>query len=191
MTESDLRECLQQNALLWCILSNASGLNLNDWYVGAGAICQTVWNINHGKTPAEGIQDIDLIYFDNTDLSAQAESRVQRLVSNSFSNLPIPIEAVNQARVHLWYRQEFGFDIRPYRSSREAIDSWPTTASSIGVRLSRDESFSVYAPFGLSDIDNMIVRPNKALINQTIYESKALRWKKAWPKLTIIDWNAE
>jgi hypothetical protein len=48
--------------------------------------------------------------------------------------LPIAfgIDVKNEARVHLWYKSHFGYDIPPYHSVEEAMDSWPTTATAVG-----------------------------------------------------------
>ena len=157
--------------------------------MGAGAVCQTVWNIKHQYKPDDHLKDIDLIYYDASDISSESELEVRCLTANLFGDLQHPIDVVNQARVHTWYSRQFGFEIPPYQSSQEAIGTWPTTASSIGVRLEQSGEFTVFAPFGLSDIDAMIVRPNKRLINKEIYESKALQWKRNWPKLEIVPWS--
>ncbi len=69
------------------------------------------------------------------------------------------------------------------------MGTWPTTATSVGVRSDGDYSFRVYAPFGLDDLLAMIVRPNKTLIAEEIYAAKVDRWIKLWPKLTIVPWN--
>lgn len=95
----------------------------------------------------------------------------------------------NEARVHLWYEQKFGFPIAPYRSLEAAIDTWPTTASSVAVRGGIAEGFTVYASFGLDDLLGMVVRPNKRLITREIYMAKAERWARCWPRLTVIAWE--
>ena len=41
---------------------------------------------------------------------------------------------MNETRVHLWYEAHFGYRIDPYASVEDAINTWPTTATSIGVR---------------------------------------------------------
>ena len=97
---------------------------------------------------------------------------------------------VNQARVHLWYEEHFGIQIKPYRSCEDAIATWPTTATSLGITLDSGE-FRVYAPFGLDDLFNLVVRPNKKLIPRKVYEDKVARWNLHWPKLRIIGWDEE
>ena len=81
----------------------------------------------------------------------------------------------------------FGYDITPYNSVEEAINTWPTTATSVGVRLV-DNKLKVYAPFGLNDLFGMIVRANKAQITEKIYMEKVRKWSAKWPSLKIIPW---
>ena len=52
------------------------------------------------------------------------------------------------------------------------------------------EGLAIVAPFGLDDLFALVVRPNKALVTQAVYEAKAARWRQHWPGLTIIPWNA-
>jgi hypothetical protein len=47
----------------------------------------------------------------------------------------------------------------------------------------------IAAPFGLSDLFDSIVRPNKALITRAIYEAKLARWRPLWSGLKIVDWE--
>jgi hypothetical protein len=74
------------------------------------------------------------------------------------------------------------------RSTEHAISTWPTTAPSIGVRYQVD-MFVVCAPFGLTDLFAMVVRPNRALIDQAIYEAKTARWATLWPRLSVLPWQ--
>jgi hypothetical protein len=183
-----LEKVLAKSKAISKVLESAPQLGLPNWYLGAGAICQTVWNELHGFPLEQGIKDCDLVYFD-TDTSSDAQEKLIQKGKRLFAELPIEVELTNEARVHLWYRQEVGKEIRPYTSTEDAINTWPTTASSIGVRYD-DNRFVVYAPFGLNDMLSMIVRPNKTLITYKVYETKATRWKSHWPMLNVIPWEA-
>lgn len=175
------------NKPIWKIIEQAELLNLPDWYIGAGCIAQTVWNHYHGYELSAYINDIDFVYFDNSDLSYEMENRVIESVKNKFADSAIPIDVKNQARVHLWYKEHFGYDIQAYRSIHEAIQTWPSTATSIAVKMVKGK-FNVYAPFGTNDLFNLIVRPNRKQITEKIYHSKITRWQKHWPNLQIVDW---
>jgi hypothetical protein len=145
------------------VLERASALDLPDWYLGAGAIAQTVWNDRHGFEPGHGIRDYDLVYFDGRDLSETAEDAAAARARALFADLGITLDVTNEARVHEWYPARFGRRIEPYRSTEHAITTWPTTATSVGVRRANGRT-------------------------QQVYEAKVDRWRSIWPKLTIVPW---
>lgn len=182
-----LERVLVQSRTVTEVLRKAPTLDLPDWYVGAGAIAQTVWNELHGYSSGHGLKDCDLVYFDR-DLSTETQGVYRQSASKLFASLPVEVELTNEARVHLWYQKKFGRDIPPYRSTEEAINTWPTTATSVGVRY-RSGLFEVYAPYGLGDLLGMVVRPNKVLVSRQVYEQKVGRWKHVWPKLEIVAWE--
>jgi hypothetical protein len=182
-----LEHALLRNPVALAILQRAGDLALPSWYLGAGAVAQTVWNELHGFEPTRGIKDYDLVYFDPDDLSLHAEQKTAQIAMERFADLGVELDVKNEARVHLWYAQRFGRSIAQFRSTEAAISTWPTTASSIGARY-EDGDFVVCAPFGLSDVFGMIARPNKTIITQAVYEAKAERWAALWPKLSVIPW---
>lgn len=183
-----LQSVLAKSKTVSKALELAPQLELPNWYLGAGAICQTIWNELHGFPLEYGIKDLDLVYFD-PDTSAKAQDKFIQKGKELFVGLPVEVELTNEARVHLWYKEEVGKEISPYTSTEDAINTWPTTASSVGVRYEAGK-FLVYAPYGLNDMMRLIVRANKGLITREVYEKKAKRWTKAWPKLTVIPWDA-
>lgn len=170
------------------ILERAPRLGLPHWYLGAGAVAGSVWNLLHGFDPRHGITDFDLVYFDSEDVTAEAEASNERRANEIFADLGVRLDVKNEARVHVWYAARFGRSIPPYGSTEQAISTWPTTASSVGVRHD-DGGFVVCAPFGLRDLFAMVVRPNKAIIDQGIYEAKASRWAGEWPRLHVLPWQ--
>ncbi len=137
-----LREALDRNRTLSAVLSGAAAMNLPDWYLVAGWLYQTVWNVITGQPPEAGILDYDLVYFDASDLSWEA-----------------------------------------------AIDAFEATVASLGVRLEPAGRWRVYAPYGLSDVFNMVIRPNPVLATRDVYETKTARWQGQWPGLTVLRWR--
>ena len=105
------------------MLARAEGLGLTDWYLAAGCLFQTVWNVLEGHDPERGIGDYDLIYHDGTDLSWEAEDVVIRRCAAAFADLGAEVEVRNQARVHLWYEDHFGVPYAPLTSSAAAVDT--------------------------------------------------------------------
>jgi uncharacterized protein len=173
---------LRSNDVLVDVLERAAALDLPGWYLTAGCLYQTVWNVVTGRPPGEGIQDYDLFYFDDTDLSWEAEDAVIR-----GAGLPAAVEIRNEARVHLWYEGKFGVPCPPYPCTEAAIDSFAATTCCLGVRVVAGD-WRVYAPHGFADVFNLVVRPNPVLAPRHVYEAKAARWRGQWPALTVLPW---
>lgn len=176
---------LEQSPVLWSVICKAEACSLENYYIGAGCIPQTVWNAYDGRPPMYGIDDIDLVYFDDNDLSAAGEEAVKQRVQSLCGG--VNLDVVNEARVHLWYGEHFGYDIEPYSSVEDAVAHWPTTATAVGVRRFCGELL-VYAPYGLSDMLSKTVRANKMQITKEIYLAKTEKWKKRWRDLRVIPW---
>jgi hypothetical protein len=183
-----LRAVLSRNDVLTEVLARTATLGLPGWYVTAGCLFQTVWNVATDRPPTSGIKDYDVFYFDAADLSWEAEDAVIKTGKEVFADLPADVEIRNEARVHLWYEEKFGVACPPYDSTEAAIDNFAATTCCLGVRLEIDGRWRVYAPHGLSDVFNLVVRPNPVLAPRAVYEAKAARWRQQWPELTVLDW---
>jgi uncharacterized protein len=178
---------LEQNPPLLEVIHTIPALNLPHCFVAGASIAQTLWNIRHGFSPEAHIKDIDLVYFDPQDLSEESETRHQKRIQEHFAHLPMPVDVKNEARVHLWYKNTFGYDINPYTSVEEAIATFPITAGCIGIRK-EENGYLIYTAFGYNDLFDCVVRPNKKQITQEIYEAKLRRWRPLWPNLTYVQW---
>ncbi|SEO97858.1 nucleotidyltransferase family protein [Amycolatopsis saalfeldensis] len=185
-----LREILSRNTVLIDVLARAAELNLPGWYLTSGCVFQTVWNVVTGCPATDGILDYDLFYFDRADLSWEAEDTVIRAGREVFAGVPAEVEIRNEARVHLWYEQKFGVPCRPYSSTEAAIDSFAATTCCLGIRAEAGGRWRVYAPHGLSDVFNLVVRPNPVQAPRHVYETKTERWRRQWPTLTVLPWPA-
>jgi uncharacterized protein len=182
------RQALDGNLTLGRVLARAAVLNLPGWYLVAGCLYQTVWNAVTGQPPESGILDYDLAYCDTSDLSWEAEDRVIRTGEEVFAGLAAPVQIRNQARVHLWYEQKFGVPCPPHTSTEAAIDTFEATTACLGVRLEPGGQLRIYAPHGLSDVFNLVARPNPVLAPRHVYEAKTARWQRQWPDLTVLPW---
>ena len=184
------RAVLLRNHTLAEVLTRSAVLALPGWYLVAGCLYQTVWNVTTGRPPEAGILDYDLAYFDGSDLSWQAEDAVIQAGQQLFGDLPAPVQIRNQARVHLWYEQKFGVPCPPHDCTEAAIDTFEATTACLGVRLQPGGRWRIYAPLGLGDVFNLIVRPNPVLAPQHVYQAKTARWHQQWPSLTVLPWPA-
>jgi len=184
-----LIQLLRANEALATGIETLAELHLPDWYVGAGAVVQTVWNALTDRPLSANISDLDLVYFDATDVSKRAEQRVEARANELLGEAyPWRVDAHNQARVHKWYGDRFGREIDPHASTEAAIRTWPTIASCVAVRVRPDRTWSVYAPYGLSDLFTLRVQPNRVLVDQEVYDAKVQRWQSCWPELQVEPW---
>jgi hypothetical protein len=177
---------LVEDRALDALLGVLPAVELPGCYVGAGAVAAAVWNRRFRLPPGTGVKDYDVVYYDPTDLSAEAERTVEAAVA-ALAPAGVEVDVTNEARVHLWYEERFGRAIEQYVSSEAAIATWPSTATSVGLRRS-GQQLSVCAPYGLRDLFLGIVRPNLTLVSRELYESKVTRWKATWPSLTTLPW---
>ena len=185
----DLEEILFKNETLKEVLKRLEKSNLKNYYVGAGCINQTVFNYLHGLRIDANINDYDIVYYDE-DTSYEKEDIVIKYVEELLSDLNIKLDVKNEARVHIWYNEKYNENRMPYTSVEDAVSRWETTITCIGVRL-ENNNLIVDAPYGLNDLFNMVIRPVKTDFTEADYIRKINKWKKNWPKLTIIPWKEE
>ncbi|KAG8675930.1 hypothetical protein FPOAC2_02012 [Fusarium poae] len=186
---SQFKNAVKQNKTLMTVLSRAAEMKLPNWYLAAGALTQTVWNVVTNRDPEQGIDDYDLIYFDASDLSWEAEDAVIQKGKEIFKDIPVEVEIRNQARVHLWYEKKFGRPCPQHRSSEDSMTTWGTNTALIGVRLRDDGEWDIFAPWGLSDMFSLVVRPNQQIMTEETYTKKTTRWIKIWPEITVMPWK--
>jgi hypothetical protein len=153
----------------------------------AGALYNLAWNRLTGRPGLADVTDIDVFYFDASDLSYEAEDVVIRRLDARFARLPLPVQVRNQARVHLWFEQKFGVPFTPLSSAAEMLGRYASKAHAVGARLV-DGEIELIAPFGLDDIFSFRVVPNYALNNRATHEKKSIRLKSVWPQLTVVPW---
>jgi hypothetical protein len=185
MRSEDFQAAVLRNPVNDALLDDVFDLGLPDAWIVSGCLVQTVWNLRTGRPVDYGINDYDVFYFDS-DLSWEAEDRVIGALDRRSGRLGVRIEARNQARVHLWYPQKHG---RPYPTLQRAtdgIDRFLTRNTQVGIQRGRDGD-RLYAPAGLDDIANLVVRPNPtANFSAEAYRIKTARWLALWPELTVL-----
>lgn len=191
-TEADqiaaLEAIVRTQTVLMDALVTLRMLDLPDALICSGAIYNAVWNSLTGRPPLTGIKDIDAVYFDDSDLSYEAEDRIIQRAAVAFADLPLPVEVRNQARVHLWFPQKFGAPYPQLQSSAEMMNYFASRTHAVAIRLEADDRLSVFAPFGLDDMFAFRLTPNVALDNRQTHETKAARAKAIWPELAVVSW---
>lgn len=183
-----LRTIIGAQPVLMLVLEALRAMDLNDHLLVAGAIYNTVWNALTGRDALTGINDIDVSYFDDSDLGWDAEDRVIKALDARLVGLPLPVQVRNQARVHLWFEQKFGMPFAPLRSSAEMLGRYASKTHAVGTRLDAGGQLEIVAPFGLDDLFSFRMVPNRVLDNRLPHRRKAARAKEIWPELSIIAW---
>ncbi len=176
---------------LMTLLERLRELGLPQWRLVAGCLYQTVWNALTGRPRGTGIKDYDVAYFDAGDLSWEAEDVIIRRVAAGTGGCVGPVEVRNQARVHLWFRERFGFAYPRLASTDEALGYYASIVHAVGVRLEADGRLDIVAPFGLNDMFELVVRPNYVLPNSASHDSKAVRAKATWPEVAVVQWRTD
>ena len=175
-----------QNPHNAALLERLPFLALPDAWLVAGCLFQTVWNLRSGRQPTANIKDYDLFYFDGNDLSEAAEQAVQARATALFADLPITVEAKNQARVHLWYERWFGYPYEPLQSARRGIERFLVPCTCVGLQPAAAGAPPVlYAPYGLEELYAGLLRPNPACPHLPLFEAKARSYRERWSWLTV------
>lgn len=170
------------------VLTRLREMALPDWWVVSGVIYNNVWNHLTGRPFMTGVKDIDVFYYDDSDLSYEAEDVVIKRAEPLFADVAVPIEIRNQARVHLWYKGHFGHACAPITSCRDSIDGFSSKTHAVAVRLDAAGDMEIYAPYGLDDMYAFRIVPNRVNANCASYTSKGERALGVWPELTVDPW---
>ncbi len=186
---AQLEQIMRADPAIMDLLHALKKFDLPDWLLVSGAIYNNVWNHLTGRPSMTGVKDCDVFYFDDADLSFEAEDRVIRRVEAQLGTFTPPVEVRNQARVHLWAPKKFGIDFPPLASTGEALKNFACTTHAVGIRLDADERMEIVAPFGLEAIFAFRLVPNYTLNNGATHERKARRALAIWPELTVEPWQ--
>lgn len=179
--EEKLLSLALQNKFIPGILDATEKAGLPDWYLSAGCITETVWNSLHGFPLEFGIKDYDIVYF-----NSEKKDELEKVDFIMKANPEVEIEVVNQAFVHTWFKEYFGYEIPPFLSTEESMAKWGSPVSAVGIKKENGK-YKVFAPFGVEDIFNMVVRPNESSYYiSDLFNKKAHNWKEKWPKLNVI-----
>ena len=178
--ELELTSIIKSDHLLMSILKTVQALQLNDCWVAAGVIRNKVWDSLHKVETA--INDIDVIYFDESDISTQTEKALEARLQKLMPNQPWSVK--NQARMHSKN------NVPPYRSSFEGVAHFPETPTAVAVRL-HNNHIEILAPYGLHDLFEGLVRPTPPFNQDSnlhpIYLKRIQNknWGLIWNKLMV------
>jgi len=185
-----LTNILEQSPKINIILNRMQELDLKNYYIVSGCVFQTVWNYILDLPSDYGIDDIDIIYYDD-DISIEKENEISHKINNIFEDMDLKFGIINEARAHLWLKRRFNIEIKQYISLENAIDTFGTTVQTLGIRK-ENGNLKVYAPNGLNDVFCLTLNPNNyGIFNQDMYNKKVSKYLSKWPQLNVMPWNEE
>ncbi|PIF34488.1 hypothetical protein CLU81_5137 [Flavobacterium sp. 9] len=158
---------------------------LPEYYLAGGAVTQLLWNNILGRPNLENVKDFDIVYYCDTEDSLVEKSHqrnIEKIAAHTFK-----LDITNQAYVYQWYPKKFGSVIEKFSTTRQGIETW-LSAFAIGVRMESDK-LEIFAPYGLDDAFDMIVRPNRLTMTKNNYVIMTKSFKSRWHNINILPWD--
>lgn len=183
INEEKIIELITEDKWMMNILKAAKSLNLPDWWICAGFVRSKIWDTLHNFNERTPIPDIDVIYFDPTNIDVSMEKNLEEMLKTLMPNIPWSVK--NEARMHI------KSNMPPYSSSVDAISKFPETATALGVKLDEREYVKLTAPCGISDSINLEVKPTLFFTETKerveIYEARITKknWTATWNNLKV------
>lgn len=183
INEEEIVSLIREDKWMMEILESAKSLNLPDWWICAGFIRSKVWDVLHDFSVRTTIPDIDVIYFNPTNIDKLEEKKIEKKLESLIPTIPWSVK--NEARMHV------KSNMPPYSSSVDAISKFPETATALGVKLDEDDNVILTAPCGIHDVINLEVKPTpyfkETKERVEIYEDRITKknWKSTWKKLKV------
>ena len=173
---------IAEDAIAMEQLRAVRSLALPDWCIAAGFVRNRVWDHLHGIAPARLPVDIDVLYFDASDIGTEREFEFEDRLDDLLPGLPWQVR--NQARMHVWK------GLAQHRDTADSMTYWLETVTAVGVRLEADDSLTVIAPLGTDDLLGLCCRPTEfGRTQRADYEARiaAKRWRELWPKVRFLE----
>ncbi|WP_313891183.1 nucleotidyltransferase family protein [Psychrobacillus sp.] len=182
-SEEDILRLVEDDEWMMDILKTVQTLKLTDWWVCAGFVRSKIWDVLHGFDERTVLPDIDVIYFDPTNVNENEEKKLEMQLKSVAPSIPWSIK--NQARMHVKN------NLPPYSSSIDGMANFPETATALGLTLGEKKHIRLAAPYGISDVINLEVKPiPRFMTNEilaSVYEERVREknWIGRWHKLKI------
>ncbi|QIO10262.1 nucleotidyltransferase family protein [Acinetobacter lanii] len=180
-----LEALILKNRMIMSILKALHSVEPNA-YIAAGIIRNTVWAHLHDVEYDLNGTEVDVIFYDPDEANVRAH-QVSLEMTRLYPNMQWDI--TNQATVHHWYIKDNGESIAPLKSIEHALSLWPETATAVAVRLNVGDQLDIVAPFGLTDLFELKLRWNPALVSYAgfIKRRDEKLFLQRWPKLQMMN----
>ena len=181
MNEQDILNIIKSDQTKMKALKAVQSLHLPDWLIGAGFIRNPIWDHLHEYKNQTPTTDIDVAYFDLSDLSEETENKYEKKLSELFN---ADWSVTNQARM-----AKINNQTTDYLSTEDAISHWPETATAIGITQLPNDELKLIAPYGIDDLVSLIIRMTPKFgdgADAFNLRVEKKQWLSKWPKLKKI-----
>jgi hypothetical protein len=158
------------------VLDCVQQLNLPYCYLAAGFVRNLVWDHLHQKSVSTALNDVDVIYFDETESTPEKYKSIE---SQLFMLMPeLNWEVRNQAVMHKRNGD------KPYLSIINAMSYWPEKETAVAIRKLDNGKYECISAFGFESLFNLQVtyNPKRSL---EIFSGRVTSkgWLSHWSKL--------
>ena len=80
-SEEDVIRLIYEDKWMMEILRSAQSLELPDWWVCAGFVRSKIWDMLHGFDERTPLPDIDVIYFDPSNVDEEIEKGYENILN--------------------------------------------------------------------------------------------------------------
>lgn len=176
-----LKQIMSTQHFLMRDLEFVQDLELPNWCIAAGYVRNHVWDDLHGFKTRATLNDVDVLYYDSSDLDEQSEKHFESILKGKRPDYNWSCK--NQARMHIRNQAN------PYTSVENAMLYWPETATAIGIRLDENHHLEVIAPHGLNDLFDLVIRRSPYFYDKEYFLKRVYSkgWLDRWPKLQLIE----
>lgn len=179
------------------IIASVANLALPECWIAGGFVRNPVWNELFGKGGEFPATDVDVCYFRSLDSYDTPKDKLLGQIERNEKNAVWDEEAVAQARLEKEH-PGIEFEVKnqarmyfssirtvihePYTCFGDALAGWVETATSTGIRLEPDGTYSVFTPYGLDDLMTGVIRPARPEhVDTAMKRAEKKGWLKLWP----------
>ena len=171
-----LIELIKKDELRIKALNCVQKLNLPHSYLAAGFVRNLVWDHLHQKPVPTALNDVDVIYFDDTESNPDTHKLIEFELSLLMPELNWQVR--NQAIMH-----ERNGD-QPYLNIIDAMSYWPEKETAVAIRQLDDCSYECISAFGFASLFQLQVTYNPKRSRRTFSDRVTLKgWLDKWPNL--------
>ena len=185
LTEEVIVEQIQMDPEMMEVLAIIRDLDLADAWLAAGAVRNFIWNQLSGKPGFDVTTDLDLVFYD-PEISYEETQQIEQELKRTYPQYAWEVK--NQVYMH-----QHSPGTAPYRSACDAVSKYPEQCTAIAVRLTPNQELELFTPYGLGELEQMIVQPTPHFREDperlAVYRERMAKkdWLQKWPSLEVKD----